>query len=203
LIAIIDYGMGNLASVKNAFLKLGYEAYTTSHPDKILSADKVVLPGVGAFADAIKNLRDLGIDRTIHALVERETPLLGICLGMQLLFSESDENGIHQGLDIIKGRVEKFDIPSGLKVPHMGWNQIKINPASNLFDQIPTGSYFYFVHSYCVVPEDEAVVAARTDYGNNFVSAVEKGRLFATQFHPEKSSELGLKILKNFGEMLS
>jgi glutamine amidotransferase len=158
---------------------------------------------VGAFADAINNLRDMGIDRTIHELVEKETPLLGICLGMQLLFTESDENGIHQGLDIIKGRVEKFHIPVGLKVPHMGWNQIKINPASNLFDQIPTGSYFYFVHSYCVVPEDEAVVAARTDYGNDFVSAVEKGRLFATQFHPEKSSELGLKILKNFGELLS
>ncbi len=203
MIAIIDYGMGNLASVKNAFLKLGYEAYTTSRPDEILAAEKVVLPGVGAFADAIQNLRDLGIDSAIHEVVDRETPLLGICLGMQLLFSESDENGIYQGLDIIKGRVEKFDLPSGLKVPHMGWNQIKINPDSNLLSQIPAESYFYFVHSYYVVPEDEAVVAARTDYGINFVSAVEKGRLFATQFHPEKSSERGLKILKNFGELSS
>lgn len=203
MIAIIDYGMGNLASVKNAFLKLGYEAYTTSRPDEILGADKVVLPGVGAFADAIQNLRDLGIDQTIHELVERETPFLGICLGMQLLFTESDENGIHQGLDIIKGRVEKFNLPPGLKVPHMGWNQIEINPVSSWLAQIPTGSYFYFVHSYYVVPEDEAVVAARTDYGLNFVSAVEQGRLFATQFHPEKSSELGLKILKSFGELSS
>lgn len=203
MIAIIDYGMGNLASVKNAFLKLGYEAYTTSRPDEILGADKVVLPGVGAFADAIQNLRDLGIDQTIHELVERETPFLGICLGMQLLFTESDENGIHQGLDIIKGRVEKFNLPPGLKVPHMGWNQIEINPVSSCLAQIPTGSYFYFVHSYYVVPEDAAVVAARTDYGLNFVSAVEQGRLFATQFHPEKSSELGLKILKSFGELSS
>jgi glutamine amidotransferase len=203
LIAIIDYGMGNLASVKNAFLKLGYAADTTSNPEEILAADKVVLPGVGAFADAIQNLRDLGIDRTIHEVVERETPFLGICLGMQLLFTESEENGIHQGLDIIKGRVEKFDIPAGLKVPHMGWNQININPASKLLKDIPTGSYLYFVHSYCVVPEDEAVVAARTDYGINFVSAIEKGRLFAAQFHPEKSSGLGLEILKKFGDLSS
>lgn len=203
MIAIIDYGMGNLASVRNAFLKLGYEAFTTSRPDEILGAEKVVLPGVGAFADAIHNLRELGIDRTIHEVVARETPFLGICLGMQLLFSESDENGIHQGLDIIKGRVEKFDLPSGFKVPHMGWNQIEISPASDLLGNIPTGSYYYFVHSYYVIPEDETVVAARTDYGTNFVSAVEKGRLFATQFHPEKSSELGLKILKKFGEMSS
>jgi glutamine amidotransferase len=193
--------MGNLASVKNAFLKLGYEAFTTSSPDEILAADKVVLPGVGAFADAIHNLRELNIDKAIRDIVDRQTPFLGICLGMQLLFSESCEDGIHQGLDIIKGRVEKFVLPAGFKVPHMGWNQIQINPASSFLAPIPTGSYFYFVHSYYVVPEDETVVAAKTDYGINFVSAVEKGRIFAAQFHPEKSSELGLKILKQFGEM--
>jgi glutamine amidotransferase len=120
---------------------------------------------------------------------------------MQLLFTESDENGVHKGLNIIPGRVEKFQIPSQYKVPQIGWNSIKINPTSRLLAGIPTGSYFYFVHSYYVVPEDEAVVAARTDYGVSFVSAIEKGKIFAAQFHPEKSSELGLKILKNFGEM--
>lgn len=201
MIVIIDYGMGNLASVKNAFLKLGYEAITTSRPNEILRAEKVVLPGVGAFADAIGNIRSLGIDQVILDLVARGTPLLGICLGLQLLFTESDENGIHKGLNIIPGRVEKFQLPSQYKVPQIGWNSIEVNPASRLLAGIPSGSYFYFVHSYYVVPEDEAVVAARTEYGVSFVSAVEKGEIFAAQFHPEKSSELGLQILKNFGEM--
>lgn len=201
MIAIIDYGMGNLASVKNAFLKLGYEAGTTSDPDEILQAEKVVLPGVGAFADAIGNIRSLGLERAIWELVERQTPLLGICLGMQLLFTESYENGVHQGLDIIPGCVEKFRLPSQFKVPQMGWNSIDINPASTLLTGIPSMSYFYFVHSYYVVPEDEAAVAARTEYGVSFASAVERGRVFGTQFHPEKSSELGLRILRNFGEM--
>jgi len=201
LIAIIDYGMGNLASVKNAFLKLGYEADITSRPDEILAAEKVVLPGVGAFADAIKNIRDLGIDKTLFEVVKRETPLLGICLGMQLLLSESDEDGKHKGLDIISGRVEKFNIPAAYKVPQIGWNSIEINPASKILAGIPSGSYFYFVHSYYAAPDDEAVVAARTEYGMKFVSVIEKGQIFAAQFHPEKSSEIGLKILKNFGEM--
>lgn len=201
MIAIIDYGMGNLASVKNALLKLGYDAMTTSHPEEILQAEKVILPGVGAFADAIGNIRRLGIDQAIFELTEIKTPLLGICLGMQLLFTESYENGVHKGLDIIPGRVEKFQIPTQFKVPQIGWNSIEVNPASRLLAGIPSGSYFYFVHSYYVVPEDEAVIAARTEYGVNFASALEKGRIFATQFHPEKSSELGLRILKNFGEM--
>ena len=201
MIAIIDYGMGNLASVKNAFLKLGYEADITSRPDEILAAEKVVLPGVGAFADAIKNIRDLGIDKTLFEVVKRETPLLGICLGMQLLLSESDEDGKHKGLDIISGRVEKFNIPAAYKVPQIGWNSIEINPASKILAGIPSGSYFYFVHSYYAAPDDEAVVAARTEYGMKFVSVIEKGQIFAAQFHPEKSSEIGLKILKNFGEM--
>lgn len=201
MIAIIDYGMGNLASVKNAFLKLGYDAMTTSQPGDILRAEKVVLPGVGAFEDAIGNIRNLGIDKVIFEVVERQTPLLGICLGLQLLFTESYENGIHKGLNIIPGRVEKFLIPPQYKVPQIGWNSIEIDPASRLLAGIPNGSYFYFVHSYYVVPEDEAVVAARTDYGVNFVSAIEKGKIFAAQFHPEKSSDLGLKILRNFGEM--
>lgn len=201
MIAIIDYGMGNLASVNNAFLKLGYETVTTSAPEAILAADKVVLPGVGAFADAIANLRQAGLDLTIQRLVERETPLLGICLGLQLLFSVSYENGVHRGLGIIPGRVEKFQLPPQYKVPQMGWNSISVNPGSRLLAGIPSGSYFYFVHSYYVVPEDETVAAARTEYGISFVSAIEKGALFATQFHPEKSSELGLKILRNFAEL--
>jgi imidazole glycerol-phosphate synthase subunit HisH len=201
LIAIIDYGMGNLASVKNAFQKLGYKAFTSSQPEEILGAQKVVLPGVGAFADAINNIRRLGLDQTIYELVERGTPLLGICLGLQLLFTESHENGIHQGLDIIPGQVVKFRLPARYKVPQMGWNSISVNPQSRLLAGIPSGSYFYFVHSYYVVPEDEAVVAARTEYGIEFVSAIEKGAIFATQFHPEKSSDLGLKILRNFGEL--
>ena len=201
MIAIIDYGMGNLASVKNAFLKLGYDAAITSRPDAILRADRVVLPGVGAFADAIGNIRSLGLDQIIYEVVERETPLLGICLGMQMLLTESYENGVHKGLNIIPGRVEKFQIPFQYKVPQIGWNSIEVNPASRLLTGIPSGGYFYFVHSYYIVPEDEAVVAARTEYGVSFVSSLEKGQIFATQFHPEKSSELGLKILKNFGEM--
>ncbi|MDD4776095.1 MAG: imidazole glycerol phosphate synthase subunit HisH [Syntrophomonas sp.] len=201
MIAIIDYGMGNLASVQNAFLKVGYPTLITARPEDILAADKVVLPGVGAFGDAIHNLRQRGMDETIRQIVERQTPLLGICLGMQLLFSQSEENGLHLGLDIIPGRVQRFDLPADFKVPQIGWNSIVINPASRLLAGIPSDSYFYFVHSYYVVPDDSAVVAARTDYGIDFVSAIERGALMATQFHPEKSSRLGLRILKNFGEL--
>lgn len=201
MIAIIDYGMGNLASVSNAFAKIGYDNIITRDPEQILAADRVVLPGVGAFADAIRNIRNRGIDQAIHALVRCHTPLLGVCLGYQLLFSESDEDGIHQGLDVIAGRVEKLTVPEIFKVPHMGWNNIDIKPGSQLFAGIPQGSWFYFVHSYHVVPEDDAVMAATTDYGIKFVCAVEKGNLVATQFHPEKSSDMGLQVLRNFGAM--
>ncbi len=199
MIAIIDYGMGNLASVRNAFKKVGFETFITSDPDAIAAADKVVLPGVGAFADAIKLLRDQGIDRSLQEVVRRQVPLLGICLGMQLLFTESYENGIYKGLDIIPGTVEKFVID--LKVPHMGWNNITINPQSKLLQGIPSGSYFYFVHSYYTMPQDPDAVAARCNYGIDFCCAVEKEKVFATQFHPEKSADYGLKILTNFGEM--
>lgn len=201
MIAIIDYGMGNLASVGNAFAKLGYKTMITQDPADILAADKVVLPGVGAFADAIKNIRERGIDQTLNEIIKRQTPLLGVCLGYQLLFSESEEDGLHQGLDIIKGRVIRLQLPAEYKVPHMGWNSIKVNPASRLFSGISSGSYFYFVHSYHVVPADSTVMAAITDYGMKIVCAVETGSVFATQFHPEKSSDLGLKVLRNFGEM--
>jgi glutamine amidotransferase len=201
LIAIIDYGMGNLASVSNAFAKLGYETIVSQDPEQILAADKVVLPGVGAFADAIKNIRNRGIDQTITELMKRNTPLLGICLGYQLLFSESDEDGVHQGLDVIKGRVEKLRLPAVFKVPHMGWNNIATKPDSRLFAGIPRGSYFYFVHSYRAIPEDDTFIAATTEYGIRIVCAIEQGNLVATQFHPEKSSDIGLKVLMNFGAM--
>jgi len=201
LIAIIDYGMGNLASVSNAFAKLGYETIVSQDPEQILAADKVVLPGVGAFADAIKNIRARGIDQTITELMKRNTPLLGICLGYQLLFSESDEDGVHQGLDVIKGRVEKLRLPAAFKVPHMGWNNIATKPDSRLFAGIPRGSYFYFVHSYRAIPEDDTFIAATTEYGIRIVCAIEQGNLVATQFHPEKSSDIGLKVLMNFGAM--
>jgi len=201
LIAIIDYGMGNLASVSNAFAKLGFDTIITQDPEQILAAKKVILPGVGAFADAIKNIRNFGIDQAISELMKRNTPLLGICLGYQLLFSESDEDGVHKGLDVIKGRVEKIRIPSSFKVPHMGWNNIDIKPDSRIFAGIPQHSYFYFVHSYHTIPEDNSVMAATTDYGIKIVCAIEQGNLAATQFHPEKSSDIGLKVLKNFGAM--
>lgn len=201
MIAIIDYGMGNLASVSNAFAKLGYETIVSQDPEQILAADKVVLPGVGAFADAIKNIRTRGINQTITELMKRNTPLLGICLGYQLLFSESDEDGVHQGLDVIKGRVEKLRLPAAFKVPHMGWNNIETKPDSRLFAGIPRGSYFYFVHSYRAIPEDDTFIAATTEYGIRIVCAIEQGNLVATQFHPEKSSDFGLKVLMNFGAM--
>jgi glutamine amidotransferase len=191
--------MGNLASVKNAFLKIGMESFTTSDPDEILAAERVVLPGVGAFADAINNLRTMGMDKAIQEVVKKGTPLLGVCLGMQLLLSVSEENGLHEGLDIIKGRVVK--LPPIYKVPHMGWNGISTKPESRLFRNIPNGSHFYFVHSYYVDTEDDSWVAATSNHGIDFVCAVEKDNVFATQFHPEKSSELGLNILKNFGEI--
>lgn len=199
MIAIIDYGMGNLASVKNAFIKLGIKAGTTSDPEEILAAERVVLPGVGAFADAIRNLRNKGIDKVINEVVDRGTPLLGVCLGLQLLFSASEENGIYKGLGVIPGRVVK--LPPVYKVPHMGWNQIIPRSNSRLFKHVNPGSHFYFVHSYYVVPEDESWIAATSNYGLDFVCAVEKNNVFATQFHPEKSSDLGLGILKNFGEI--
>ncbi|CFY03788.1 Glutamine amidotransferase [Syntrophomonas zehnderi OL-4] len=201
MIAIIDYGMGNLASVGNAFAKLGYQAVITQDPEEILTASQVVLPGVGAFADAIKNIKNRGIDQTIFELVNRQTPLLGVCLGYQLLFTESQEDGIHRGLDVIPGTVEKIKASPGYKVPHIGWNSVATKAESRLFTGIPTGSYFYFVHSYHVVPENQEVMAATTDYGIRIVCAVEENHIMATQFHPEKSGVVGLRILRNFGEM--
>jgi len=201
MIAIIDYGMGNLASVSNALNKLGYETVISDDPEKILGAERVILPGVGAFEDAIRNLRQRGLDKAINEVLRQDKPLLGICLGMQLMMSESEENGLHQGLDIVPGRVVKFQLPAGYKVPHMGWNSITPGVGSRLFAGVAPEAYFYFVHSYYVAPEDETFIAARCNYGADFTCAIERGRLFATQFHPEKSGTIGLQVLKNFGEI--
>lgn len=206
MIAIIDYGMGNLRSVQKAFEKVGFEAVVTSDPKMVLEAEKVVLPGVGAFRDCINNLEEGGFIEPIFKVIREGRPFLGICLGLQLLFTESEEFGFHKGLDIIPGKVLRF--PEGmreggeeLKVPHMGWNQVSIKRRPPAFDEIPDGTNFYFVHSYYVQPEDPSVVATTTEYGMEFCSSIWKDNIVATQFHPEKSQEKGLVILKNFGEM--
>jgi len=207
LIAIIDYGMGNLRSVQKGFEKVGHEAIVTSDPATIMDASHVVLPGVGAFPDCMRNLDEKGLLDIVPKVINSGRPFLGICLGLQLLFTESEEFGIHKGLDIIKGRVVKFDFSaqsleaSHLKVPHMGWNTVAVKRRPPAMEGIDEGAYFYFVHSYYVVPEDEKVVATTTAYGVEFASSIWKDNLFATQFHPEKSQEKGLRILKNFGDI--
>ncbi len=201
MIAIIDYGMGNLRSVQKGFERMGHEAVVTSDAHAILSASKVVLPGVGAFPDCMRNLREYGLIDAVHTTIESGKPFLGICLGLQLLFTESEEFGISKGLDIIKGRVIRFKIQdSTLKVPHMGWNSISIKRRPPALADVPDNSHFYFVHSFHVVPEDKSVIATTTDYGFEFVSSIWKDNIFAAQFHPEKSQALGLSILKRFGE---
>ncbi|HEX2769088.1 MAG TPA: imidazole glycerol phosphate synthase subunit HisH [Geobacteraceae bacterium] len=206
MIAIIDYGMGNLRSVQKGFEKLGFVAEVTADPRVLLEADKVVLPGVGAFPDCMRNLEQGGFVEPILRVISEGRPFLGICLGLQLLFTESEEFGLHRGLDVIPGRVIRF--PEGmeesgedLKVPHMGWNQLSFKHCPPAFAGLEEGTNFYFVHSFYVKPDDEAVVATTTTYGIEFCSSVWKENIVATQFHPEKSQEKGLTILKNFGEM--
>ncbi len=202
MIAIIDYGMGNLRSVQKGFERMGRDAVVTSDAKTILSASKVVLPGVGAFPDCMRNLREYGLIDAVYQSISSGKPFLGICLGLQLLFTESEEFGISKGLDIIKGKVVRFKIQdSTLKVPHMGWNSVSIKRRPPALADVPDGSHFYFVHSFHVVPEDKSVIATTTDYGFEFVSSIWKDNIFATQFHPEKSQALGLSILKRFGEM--
>lgn len=202
MLAIIDYGMGNLHSVQKGLEKAGYQALITGSPGDIARASGLVLPGVGAFEDAMNNLTRSGLVVLIKDAVREGKPLLGICLGMQLLFTNSEENGRHRGLDLISGQVVKFNLPPAMKVPHMGWNQIENTGKCQVLKGIPSGSYFYFVHSYYVVPDDARVVGAVTNYGLNFTSVVGKENIFGVQFHPEKSSEIGLQILKNFGELV-
>jgi glutamine amidotransferase len=210
LIAIIDYGMGNLRSVQKGFEAVGAEAIVTSDSQKILSAKSVVLPGVGAFKACMDNLEQFCLIDTVKKSVQSGKPFLGICLGLQLLFSQAEEFGSVSGLDILKGKVVGFkdrqpksDGCNPLKIPHMGWNNVKVKPSYPLFDSVPNRSYFYFVHSYYVVPEDEATVATTTNYGVDFVSGIHHENIHAFQFHPEKSQQLGLTVLRNFSKLAS
>jgi glutamine amidotransferase len=196
MIAIIDYGAGNLRSVVNAVSRLGYQAKVTSRPAEVLDAQAIILPGVGAAADTIENLKRLGLVSPIQHFIAEGRPFLGICIGLQILFSGTEEGGGHECLNIIPGRVRK--LPSGQKIPHMGWNQVKQRVSHPVFDGIPDGANFYFVHSYYVEPEDQSLVAGETEYGLPFCSAIARGKLVATQFHPEKSGQVGLKVYDNF-----
>ncbi len=200
MIAIVDYGMGNLRSVEKGFKKVGVDAKVTSSPQDVDNARAVVLPGVGAFRDCIRNLTDLSLTDAIAKSIQKGKPYLGICLGLQVLFSESEEFGRCKGLDIFKGKVVRFQIRE--KVPHMGWNNVKIVKRPPILSALPDDSFFYFVHSYYVVPDDSDVIAATTDYGVSFTSMIWKDNVFATQFHPEKSQNLGLKVLAGFGEFV-
>ena len=202
MIAIIDYGMGNLFSVEKAFAKLGAEVVVTSDPEIILGADKVVLPGVGAFGDCMKNLTEYGMIDVIHTVARRGTPFMGICLGMQVLFEGSEEDPGVKGLGIFPGMVRKIVAPE-LKIPQMGWNSLEFAAPSPLFVNMPAEPYVYFVHSYHVVPEDSGIITAVVDYGGPVTAAVGRGNVQAVQFHPEKSSTLGLAMLANFKEMKS
>lgn len=200
MISIVDYGMGNLRSVEKAFVQGGAAAKLISTPEEVLTAEKLVLPGVGAFGDAVKHLLHAGLVPALKEAAASGTPLLGICLGAQLLFNSSEENPEVPGLGIFQGRVRKFDDAPGLKVPHMGWNVLKVNPNSRLLTDLDDGGepHVYFVHSFYMEPEDPSIVAATTHYGSDFASAVESGNVFGVQFHPEKSQQCGLRILRNF-----
>jgi glutamine amidotransferase len=196
MIAVINYGAGNLRSVTNAIVHLGYQPVVTNEATEILKADAVVFPGVGAAGDTMASLKKLGLVEVIKRLVVENRPLLGICIGLQILFTGTEEGGWHECLNIIPGRVKR--LPAGLKIPHMGWNQVKQKFSHALFKDIPDESNFYFVHSYYGEPEDRSVLLAETEYGVSFCSAIARGNLVATQFHPERSGDLGLMIYENF-----
>ena len=200
-IGIIDYGMANLRSVQKAFEHVGAPAQIISKPEQIDRAEKIVLPGVGAFQDAVATLREQHLVEPIVRHITRGKPFLGICLGLQMLFDVGYEDGEHRGMGVLKGKCVRFDVDErqGLKVPHMGWNQLEVRRAAPHLRDLPAGCGVYFVHAYHVVPDDPDVIATTTDYGGPFVSSVWRDNLFATQFHPEKSQTAGLKILENFG----
>ena len=202
MIAIIDYDAGNIRSVEKALLALGEQPVVTRKKEEILAADKLILPGVGAFGDAMERLHQYGlVDVIREAVKDKGIPILGICLGLQLMFERSDESDGVEGLGLLKGEILKIPDSPGLKIPHMGWNSLKIKPDTYLFAQIPDGAYVYFVHSYYLKAEDPDIVAATTEYSTHIHAAVEQGNIFACQFHPEKSSQVGLAILKNFIEL--
>ncbi len=201
MIAIIDYDAGNIKSVEKALQKLGADVVITKNAEEILQADKVILPGVGAFGDAMANLKKYGLDKVIYEVVEKGTPFLGICLGLQLLFERSDETPGVEGLGILKGEILRIPDKDDLKIPHMGWNSLHLQNQGRLFQGLSEQSYVYFVHSYYLKAEDEQIVKATTDYSVNIHASVEKDNVFACQFHPEKSSDVGLQILKNFVEL--
>ena len=196
--AIIDYGAGNLRSVEKALLHLGETPVITRDPGEILGADRIILPGVGAFGDAMGNLRQYGLDQVIHRAVEKESPCLGICLGLQLLFERSDESPGVEGLGILKGEILRIPDAPGLKIPHMGWNDLTFDHPGRLFAGIPEHTYVYFVHSYYLRAREESIVTASTCYSTRIHASVEQGNVFACQFHPEKSGSWGLKLLDNF-----
>ena len=198
MITIVDYGSGNLRSVQKAFERLGAAATITDDPSVVADAERLVLPGVGAFGDAMRELAARGLVEPIQAHVRADRPFFGICMGLQLLFETGWEGGRHAGLGLLEGDVARFDIAARLKVPHMGWNTVAWRGVTAERSPVADGRYFYFVHSYHARPRDESVVAAVTDYGGEFCSAIRRGRLFATQFHPEKSQRLGLDLLGSF-----
>ena len=202
MIAIIDYDAGNLRSVEKAFLSIGEETIVTRNHDEILAADKVVLPGVGAFGDAMRKLKEYGLVENIHEAVDSGKPFLGICLGLQLLFRRSDESEGVEGLSILPGEILRIPEASGIKIPHIGWNSLKVTEGARLFDGLGENPYVYFVHSYYLKADDESIVAATTEYGGTLIHAsVQKDNVYACQFHPEKSGSVGMQILKNFAAL--
>ena len=201
MIAIIDYDAGNIRSVEKALKFLGQDVKITRDPEEILSAEKVILPGVGAFGDAMRKLKEYGLDQVIRKTAGKGTPFLGICLGLQLLFERSDEAPGVEGLGILKGEILRLPEKEGYKIPHMGWNSLELIHNGRLFRDLPEDPYVYFVHSYYLKAADETIVKARTEYTTAIDASVEQGNVFACQFHPEKSSETGLEILKNFVEL--
>ncbi len=198
MIAILDYDAGNIKSVEKAMQLLGQEVTITRDRREVLNADKVILPGVGAFGDAMEKIRQYGLYEVIHEVTEQGTPFLGICLGLQLLFERSEESPGVEGLGILKGEILRIPETPGLKIPHMGWNSLDFRNNGRLFENLPEESYVYFVHSYYLRAADEKIVTAVTEYGTQIHASVEQGNVFACQFHPEKSSDVGIQILKNF-----
>ncbi len=198
MIALIDYDAGNMKSVEKALQLIGEDVIVTRKPGEILAADKVILPGVGCFGDAMENLHHFGLVPVIKQVVQNQTPFLGICLGLQLLFERSEESPGVEGLGLLKGEILRIPAEEGLKIPHMGWNDLTFPDEGRLFTGVPEHSYVYFVHSYYLKAKEEEIVTAATEYGTYIHASVEKGNLFACQFHPEKSSSVGLQILKNF-----